>query len=285
MRGIEEAVWVLAAFVVGTASADTVTLTTIKDNTLYSTGTTSNGAGTGLYCGRTGLNGGPTVQRSVFAFDVGAVVPPGSTVTSATLTLVLVAWSPNNQATQTHSIYRLLADWGEGESMGDSGMGAPAEPGDATWLHTFYPTDFWAQPGGDFVAVASASASVMPLLMPYTWGSTERMVADVQCWLDEPGCNFGWLMRGNETGLNTAKRFASKEWFDPAERPLLTIEFTPPPPPECPADLDDDGEVAITDLLILLAAWGGAGGDVTGDGVTAIADLLALLAEWGLCGP
>ena len=95
-----------------------------KDNTLYSTTTTSNGAGTGMFCGRTGPAGGPTVQRSVVAFDVAGAVPAGSTVTGVTLTLTLVAWSQNNQATQTHTLHRVLADWGEGTSMGDSGMDA-----------------------------------------------------------------------------------------------------------------------------------------------------------------
>ncbi len=283
MRRLKVVVAVLAAGgAAGTASSDTVTLGTSKDNTLYSTGTTSNGAGTGLFCGRTGPGGGFTTQRSVMAFDVAGAVPAGSTVTSATLTLTLIAWSPNNQATQTHSIYRLLADWGEGSSSGDGGMGAPATPGDATWLVRFYPNDPWVNQGGDFAAGASASQTVLPQSIPYIWGSTARMVDDVQCWLDQPGCNFGWIMRGNETGQHTAKRFASKEWFDPAQRPVLTIAFTPPP---CPADFDGDGTVGITDLLTLLAAWGGPGADLTGDGVTGIEDLLALLAAWGPCAP
>ena len=139
-------VWPLSLGVVAAPGwADTVYVPALKDNTLYSTETTSNGAGTGLFCGRTGPAGGPTVQRSVMAFDVAGAVPAGSTVTDVTLTLTLVAWSGNNSATQTHTLHRLLADWGEGTSMGDSGMGAPATVGDATWLHTFYATDFSAE--------------------------------------------------------------------------------------------------------------------------------------------
>ena len=148
-------------------------------------------------------------------------------------------------------------------------------------MHTFYPADFWATDGGDFDAVSSATAIVVSAPIAHTWGSTVRMVSDVQCWLDVPGCNNGWLLQGNETDLHTAKRFASREWFDPAQRPLLTIEYTTPV--ACPADLDGDGEVGINDFLMLLAAWGTPAGDVDGDGDTGIGDFLDLLAAWGPC--
>ena len=275
---------VSAGAVVGVGWADTVDLPAVKDNTLYSTTTNSNGAGTGMFCGRTGVAGGPTVLRSVIAFDVAGAVPAGSTVTGVTLTLTLVAWSPNNTATQTHTLHRLLADWGEGTSMGDSGIGAPATVGDATWLHTFYATDFWAAAGGDFQAAPSASASVVSLPIAHTWGSTPGMVNDVQCWLDDPGCNNGWLLMGNETDLHTAKRFATHEWFLPAEHPVLTIEFTPPA--VCPADVDDDGEVGINDFLLVLANWGlcpGCPQDIDMDGTVGINDFLLVLANWGPC--
>ncbi len=61
-------------------------------------------------------------------------------------------------------------------------------------------------------------------------------------------------------------------------------EFQLPSP--CPADLDGDGEVGITDLLALLAAWGtdpGGAPDFDGDGSVGITDLLTLLAAWGVC--
>jgi hypothetical protein len=52
----------------------------------------------------------------------------------------------------------------------------------------------------------------------------------------------------------------------------------------CPADLDGDGAVGTSDLLLLLAAWGDAGpGDLDGDGLVGTGDLLQLLAAWGEC--
>lgn len=48
------------------------------------------------------------------------------------------------------------------------------------------------------------------------------------------------------------------------------------------ADLSGDGQVAVDDLLALLAAYGSsADGDITGDGVTNVDDLLSLLGSFG----
>ncbi len=54
----------------------------------------------------------------------------------------------------------------------------------------------------------------------------------------------------------------------------------------CPWDMDVDGSVAHSDLLVLLAAWGtdpGGPSDFDGDGTVAVPDLLDLLAHWGAC--
>jgi uncharacterized membrane protein len=52
----------------------------------------------------------------------------------------------------------------------------------------------------------------------------------------------------------------------------------------CPADIDGNGMVDVTDLLVLLGNWGGEGdGDIDGNGVVDTQDLLALLAAWGPC--
>ena len=54
----------------------------------------------------------------------------------------------------------------------------------------------------------------------------------------------------------------------------------------CPADLDGDGTVGITDFLQLLSAWGpnpGHPADLDGDGTVGITDFLQLLASWGPC--
>lgn len=60
--------------------------------------------------------------------------------------------------------------------------------------------------------------------------------------------------------------------------------------PPCPGDVDGSGEVDVTDLLELIAAWGPCpdpgppcSADIDEDGEVDVADLLALIAAWGPC--
>jgi hypothetical protein len=56
------------------------------------------------------------------------------------------------------------------------------------------------------------------------------------------------------------------------------------PCPTCFADLDGDGAVDTSDLLILLANWGGGGpADLNSDGTVDVTDLIDLLSAWGDC--
>ena len=265
---------------------DVVVLQPVKDNTLFLTDPpTSSGAGAAVFTGKTGMFGGGVKQRAVLAFHVAGSVPPGSTITSASLTLTLIQQSASGQP-EVHSLHRILANWGEGASIGGGGGGAPAQSGDATWLHTFYPTQFWASPGGNFDPNGSASQTVGDALGPYTWGSTAQMVADVQLWLDDPASAFGWLVKGNEAASFTAKKFSSKEEANPALHPKLVVEYTPPASP-CPWDCGDgDGNVGIADFLAMLEQWGlvGSACDL-GLGAPGVgsADFDALRAHWGRC--
>jgi spore coat protein A, manganese oxidase len=212
------------------ATADVVDVIASKDNTLYAVATPddalSNGAGQYFFTGRTD-QGNPAIdrRRGVLAFDL-SVIPPGSSINSVTLTMRVSRVANNtNRAT---SLHRLLTDWGEGSSIapGQEGAGAPAQPGDATWFHTFFPDQFWSTPGGDFTGTVSATTNVGGTGF-YTW-STLQMAADVQMWLDNSGSNFGWLVMGVESIVETAKRFDSRNNSIASRRPRLTIDFTPP---------------------------------------------------------
>jgi hypothetical protein len=51
-----------------------------------------------------------------------------------------------------------------------------------------------------------------------------------------------------------------------------------------PGDINEDGEVAVDDLLILLSQWGsciGCSGDLDGNGSVGVDDLLLLLSNFG----
>lgn len=266
-----------ALSMMGGAWADSLVAPSGADGTLISTtdgSQVANGAGPALFCGRVNNTGGGTLRRAVLWFDVSGI-PAGSTITAVSLQLHFQSATPSAQVCTVHAVQ---APWGEGESSDLGGGGAPATPGDATWSHREWPSTPWTTPGGDFAPVASASALIDGVGFR-SFASTPQLVADVQAWVDNPASNFGVLIKGNEAVLQTTKKFDSRESAEAAQRPLLNVEFTPPP--AIAGDLNGDRRVNGADLGLLLAAWGSAGpGDLNGNGTVDGADLGLLLALW-----
>lgn len=201
-----------------------VTLEPAADNTLYedANGNLSNGSGDYLFAGSTASG---AIRRALVRFDVAGAIPANATILSAELTMHI---SREAGPALPISLHRALADWGEGASNagGEEGAGAPPETGDATWIHTFFDTDFWSTAGGDFESTASATATSNGL-DDMTWGSGGELAADVQGWLDSPADNFGWVVIGDESQASTAKRFDSRENGTEAVRPRLRITWSP----------------------------------------------------------
>lgn len=248
--------WMMTA---GTVRADTITLTASKDNTLVknSGGLLSNGAGQYFFVGTTNRD---VNLRGVLAFNL-QTIPTGATITGVTLTLNM---SKTIAGDQTLSLFRLTKNWGEGTSSSPAGNGTSATTGDATWIHTFFSTQQWTNPGGDFASPASASLSV-GAEASYTWGSTAGMVADVQGWLDTPASNFGWIVIGNETEFGTSKRFDSRENGTAANQPKLLVTYTPPATADISGTLTLQGIVpaAPTQTITFLLHPSDNSGDVT----------------------
>ncbi|MHC5066458.1 MAG: DNRLRE domain-containing protein, partial [Planctomycetota bacterium] len=207
------------------SAQESLTVGAVKDNTLFNQvdGLISNGSGRYFFVGRTGFNNTAQTRRGVIDFDLSGI-PAGAKVLSAELRLQMTRTSSGPVPI---SLHRITQEWGEGDSTatGNEGGGAPSEPGDATWLHTFFPDQFWNSPGGDFVASPSASIDVGGL-GAYTWGSTAGMVSDVQAWVDDPSSAHGWLLMGVESQAFTSKRFASRQNFG-GSRPQLTVTYLP----------------------------------------------------------
>ena len=212
-----------------TIPVETVTLTPVRDNTLYqsSGAPLSNGQGDYLFAGMTNQPADDNKRRAVIAFDIAAALPAGATVVDAELTLTL---SKSLAGTSSVMLHRLTTDWGEGASdaAGPEGSGAPAETGDATWLHTFFDGGIWTKPGGEYTSAASASAEVGDANGEVSWESTQLLVEDVQRWLDRPLDDHGWILIGDESAVRTAKRFNSREHPTESSRPRLTIQYRPP---------------------------------------------------------
>ena len=223
----------LAAFLsvagsVTSVSAANIALAPSKDNTLVQVTAAdvaqlSNGQGD-IFVGRTNQDGqGPatiSTRRGAIAFDVaGNGIPAGATITAVTLTMRDVMGLNGDRATTLHLA---TADWGEGSSFFSGGVGGPATDGDATWFYRFYNATTpaasapWTTPGGDYLATASASSVISDDLgggQLFTWNSASnpQMIADVQSWLTNPAGNFGWVMIGDESAGQTAKRLNSSE--------------------------------------------------------------------------
>jgi len=218
------AIVMLALVAPRAASGAFVVIPAAKDNTLIenATGALSDGAGPSFFVGRVDLISAGLRRRGVLAFDLAGRVPAGSTIVGVNLTLFM---SKTTAPVEPTSLYRLLSNWGEGTSNSAGGGGAASTPNDATWIHTFFNTSFWTNPGGDFVTTPSTTIQVAGLGQ-YTFLSTPGMVADAQFWLDNPARNFGWVVIGNETVVATAKRFDTKENPTATQRPMLTVEYT-----------------------------------------------------------
>jgi hypothetical protein len=210
----------LAPWLSATAWAGVLTIVPSADNTLFrdATGSLSDGAGPVLFAGTNGQGLG---RRALLRFDL-AGLPAGATIDQVTLALD-VSNAPNTTL-RTFTLHRVTQDWGEGASNTTSGAGAPATDGDATWLHAFWPDRLWASAGGDFIAQSSASQEVGGVGF-YSW-TDPRMVADVRAWIADGSSNHGWLVLGDESALNTARRFESRESAVVEDRPTLTVLYS-----------------------------------------------------------
>ena len=240
---IRPSVWracaALGALLVGSLTlslrADQVALVPVADTTLIEEAPMNNSGGVPFVNAGTTQNF--TRNRGLFRFDLRSGIPAGASVTSAEFIVEVVGKPKDGFAPSPFGLHRLLKPWGEGTQVADPGhpgLGAAAGPGEATWTDRFaFTTNAWNEPGGapgsDFVAAASAEATVYGLEdSPYTFGPTPALAADVQTWIDTPDGNFGWALVGQTEPVDfTARRFASRE--DASRAALLRVAFLPPP--------------------------------------------------------
>lgn len=205
----------------GGAPGETVVLEADRDTTLIEDpdGGLANGSGPFLYAGRTNQGTGG-VRRALVRFDVGSAVPRGAVIQRAVLVLTV---TPGNPGPRVYRLHPVLDDWGEGASSSGGGSGAPSEPGDATWIHTFYDTGTWTHSGGQFLGWASAE-EVLDEPGIYRFES-DAILRDVRVWSRLAEANHGWILIGDETTRQTVKSLASREHPDPSLRPVLEISY------------------------------------------------------------
>ena len=78
-----------------------------------------------------------------------------------------------------------------------------------------------------FVGSADASYSWSGAL-PAGGGASPRLGIDVQSWVNAPAGNHGWIMIGNETTPQNAKRFESRNSGFDIRKPQLTVVYGDP---------------------------------------------------------
>lgn len=230
----------------------------IQDNTLFQvdpsnpTIVNSNGIGPWFAAGR---NRGGQLQRGLIQFDL-SHIPTNATVTAASLSLY-VTGVPNietSNALGPRSFWLVALQgigdpsWGEGASYAGTsggGQGAPAQIGDATWLHKQYDALPW--PVGREGALGPAAlvdpgflgppAGTVPKItdpiptppIPVTWANSQ-MVLDVQAWVRGTIRNDGWVVVGEEaisdSSQSSKRQFASREG-EAAYHPVLHVDYAP----------------------------------------------------------
>jgi len=245
--------------------AEVIELLPDQDNTLYedAEGAISNGAGKGLFFGKTGTKGGidELLRRALVRFDL-SEIPSNAVINSVEVSFVINQAPTSGAAADLATLHLASTDWGEGASdpFGAEGQGAAAQSGDATWLHTFYDTIFWTNSGGDYEPLASATAAFgtgNPEVL--TFSSSAELIADVKSWIVNPASNHGWIMRGDEIRAQNARRVASRECPEDTncfeDPPKLTIDYT------IPSVVDHLALTAITSELTNPVSFANAGDD------------------------
>ena len=92
----------------GRASADVLSLTAVRDTTLWNdaAGAVANGSGPVMIVGRSGGTSSAPIRRGLLRFDIAGMIPAGSVVNSAQLVL---ANPSGNTGPRNVRVHRVLA--------------------------------------------------------------------------------------------------------------------------------------------------------------------------------
>lgn len=215
-----------------------------KDNSIYGAqrvNSTSNGKGDYLIAGMVRTPG--YIRRALVYFDLSKCFTAidSLAVDSVKLSLWSVIGGHHNARGKEFELYALDESWGEGCSDGSShtGVGADAQPGDATWnsryVKSAYPADTtltipWSIPGGVTpgrpLATFTFPKDTSVTLVNAVWHS-EALTKTVVNWITDPCSNNGLIIVGPEVAPDdtlTAASFYSKDaCADDSLKPALII--------------------------------------------------------------
>ncbi len=154
-------------------------------------------------------------RDGVVRFDISSI-PSGSTITSATLTLVATAVG-SAASVKNYGAHRILADWTEGTVTWNT-------PGSTSGTH-------YASSATQTVAVSTTGS--------YSW----NVASDVASFVSGSATNYGWriIWSSNTSGTNKQVSFGTKENVTSGNRPVLSVTYTPP---------DTTAPSAVSDLAL-----------------------------------
>ena len=217
------------------------------DTSLFSESDHSGGGNDGIFSGTINQPSNDLPhRRALLRLDLSSI-PEGGMVQSVSLQMQVAA-SGGRFGDIDYTLHRVSSRWGEGTVVGaiEGGFGGPAQSGDATWTENEFGTSSWANPGGDFVSTASATAAAGLAGATVTWSDT-GMIDDVQAWIDTPETNFGWIVISTIEGVQQrVKKFHSSEAT--AFRPVVTI-LIDTMPSEGEGEGEGEGEELLCDVL------------------------------------
>lgn len=194
------------------AQGKTITITGIKniqDTVLFSGDTDKNSTvTTELRAGMSGPNN-TGIHRALLRFNLSSI-PSNAVISTVTVQLICTRIPKRTQTvSMTQELHRVTNSW----------------TGIATWIFRSYPSMKWATPGGEFVAVPSASKIVDKTGQTIWTGS--GLVSDVQGWIKKTIPNYGWILLGDEKISRSVRNYGSSS--DTANSPVLSIGYSIPP--------------------------------------------------------
>lgn len=148
-------------------------------------------------------------------------IPEGSTITSATLTIVKVS---SDGFSGSGTLYKVTSAWTENT---------------ITW--------------GNKPGYSSASGDYRS----FTYGYSANRIINlnvtsvVQGWADAPSTNYGWMFTAIQS-MGSSSAFASDDYSNSAFRPKLSVTFTAPEPPEPePAPVPEPATMVLLGLGVI----------------------------------
>ncbi|KAL3938246.1 MAG: hypothetical protein SGBAC_006805 [Bacillariaceae sp.] len=175
------------------------------------------------------------VRRALLSFDLSSVNWPSDVKVACAEVRLAVdsAASVMPPSANGLTLHKVTTAWTtNGNTHLDGIHGGNAQHGDATWQYASFPNEEWQNPGGDFAGDSLSRESTISSTdgIKYSYfGSTKRMHAIVNEWIEYPKDNHGMLIKSDELADDPIgyKMYHGAE-SNPKLIPKLIVVYTAP---------------------------------------------------------